>query len=79
MGGGQRGYALCAIDALGVTPAFRAAVIASANCPHCGRSIAVHVKEMQVVAVEPGGTVVWYSLPELQTKRVPSLNLAEVH
>ena len=79
IGGGQQGYGLCAIDALGVGPAFRDAAIITANCPHCGRSIAVHVEENQVVAVEPRGTVVWYSLPELLTKRAPTLNLAEAH
>lgn len=79
MGGGQLGYALCAIDALGVGQAFGDAVIARTNCPHCGRSIAVHVEEDRVVAVEPRGTVVWYSLPELLTKRAPTLNLAEAH
>lgn len=78
-GGGQQGYALCAIDALGLGPLFGAAVIANANCPHCGRSIRLRVQENQIVAVRPAGVVVWYGLPELLTKSEPNLNLAEAH
>ncbi len=78
-GKGERRYALCAIDALGVGPFFGAAVTANAKCPHCGRSIRVHVEEGQVVAVKPAGVVVWYTLSELLTKRVSKLNLAEAH
>ncbi len=76
---GQRRYALCAIDALGVGPLLGASVVARSQCPHCGRSIRVHVEGNQIAAVEPPGTVVWYGRPELLTKRRPNLNLAETH
>jgi hypothetical protein len=76
---GQRRYALCAIDALGVAPLFGGAVIANAKCPHCGRSIRVHVEDNQIMAVKPAGVVVWYTLSELLTKQEPNLNLAEAH
>ncbi len=76
---GQRGYALCAIDALGVGPLFGGAVIANAKCPHCGRSIRVHLEDNRITAVKPAGVVVWYTLSELLTQRKPNLNLAEAH
>ncbi len=76
---GQRRYALCAIDALGVASLFGGAVIANAKCPHCGRSIRVHVEDNQIMAVKPAGVVVWYTLSELLTKQQPNLNLAEAH
>lgn len=76
---GQRRYALCAIDALGVGPFFGVTVIANAKCPHCGRSIRVHVEDNQIVAVKPEGVVVWYTLSELLTKRASKLNLARTH
>lgn len=72
-------YALCAIDALGVGPAFGTSVIANSRCPHCGRSIRIHIEDNKIAAVRPPGTVVWYCLPELLTKRAPNLNLAEAH
>ena len=76
---GRRRYALCAIDALGVGPLLRTAVIAHSECLHCGRSIRVHVEGNQIAAAEPPGTVVWYGRPELLTKRESNLNLAEAH
>ena len=76
---GQRRYALCAIDALGVGPLFDTAVFAHSECPHCGGSIRVHVEENQIVAVKPAGVVVWYTLSELLSKRASKLNLAEAH
>lgn len=78
-GRGQQVYALCAIDALGVAPTFKDAVIARATCRHCGRPTCVHVEEEQVVGADPPDTVVWYSHPELLKSRAPALNLAEVH
>ena len=78
-GRGQRRYALCAIDALGVGPAFGAAVRAHSHCPQCGRAIRVDVTENQVVSVKPPSTLIWYSQPELLTERGPQVNLAEVH
>jgi hypothetical protein len=74
---GQRRYAMCAVDALGVGPLFGVAVVVDAECPHCGRSIRIHVEESQIVAVKPTGVVVWDNLPELLTQHEPDLNLAE--
>jgi hypothetical protein len=70
---------MCAIDALGVGPLFGVAVTVRATCPHCGRSIRIHVEENQIVAVTPAGVVVWDGLPELLTKQEPNLNLAKTY
>ncbi|PWB81845.1 MAG: hypothetical protein C3F08_01085 [Candidatus Methylomirabilota bacterium] len=78
-GKGKPRYANCAIDALSVGPLFGAAVIVNATCPHCGRSIRIHVEENQIAAVEPPGAVVWDGLPGPLMKRAPKSDLAEAY
>ena len=78
-GEGPGGYALCAIDALGVGPAFRATAIAQSDCPHCGRSIRIRVEKNRIMAVEPPSTVVWYSRPGLLLKGESNVSLVETH
>ena len=76
---GEQAFALCAIDALGVAPLFGATVTAEAACPHCGKAIRIVLQSGGIVSYEPSTMVVWYGLPDLLTKRVVGLNLAEVH
>ncbi len=76
--GGPR-YALCAIDALGVGPAFDGGALVQSRCPQCRRPIRIRVEKNQIVAAQPASTVVWYALPKLLTKREPTVNLVESH
>jgi hypothetical protein len=76
---GQRGYALCAIDALGVGSLFGTAVVVTSSCPHCRRPIRVHVEGNRVTAAKPAGVAVWYTLSDLLTGQRPNANLSEAH
>ena len=76
---GEQAFALCAIDALGVAPLFGVRMTAEAACPQCGKAIRIVLRPGAIVSYEPSTMVVWYSLPDLLTKRVVGLNLAEAH
>jgi hypothetical protein len=76
---GQSVYALCAVDALGVSPLFGVSATIEARCPHCERIIRLDVHDAEVMDKDPSTAVLWYSMADLLEKRIEGLNLAAEH
>ncbi len=76
---GQAVHALCAVDALGVSPLFGVSAAIEARCPHCEQTVLLHVEAGDIVKREPTGAVLWYSMADLLEKRVEGLNLSAEH
>jgi len=76
---GRTAYALCAVDALGVSPLLRASAAIETRCPHCEQPIGLEVHEGEVRRREPPTAVLWYSMADLLEKRVEGLNLSAEH
>ena len=55
--GGQRRYAFCAVDAVGIPAALGAAAIIESRCHHCQTPLRLRVKDGAVVKA-PQGTVI---------------------
>ena len=72
-------HALCAVDALGVSPLFGVSVAIEARCPHCEQAIRLLVQKSQILSREPPSAVLWYSMADLLEKRVEGLNLSKEH
>ena len=72
-------YALCAVDALGVSAVFGVSAAIEARCPHCERLICLAVANGEVVRREPASTVLWYTMADLLEKRIEGLNLSALH
>ncbi len=79
LGSGPKVHALCAVDALGVSPLFGASVTIESRCPHCDRIIRLDVHNGEVVKKDPPTAVLWYSMADLLEKRVEGLNLSREH
>lgn len=79
LGGSQAVYALCAVDALGVSPLFGVSAAIETRCPHCEQPIGLEVHEGEVRRREPSTAVLWYSLAALLEQRVEGLNLSAEH
>ncbi len=79
LGSGQRVHALCAVDALGVSPLFGVSVTIEACCPHCDQTIRLHVQEGEIANREPADAVLWYSMADLLEKRIEGLDLSAEH
>jgi len=79
LGSGQAAYALCAVDALGVSPLFGVSAAIEARCPHCEQVIRLEVQNGEVLRRDPSGAVLWYSMADLLEKRIEGLNLAAEH
>lgn len=56
---GFKVYAMCAIDALGVSFMFDCDVSVDSLCFHCGDRIEIEVKNNEIVTLNPRRTVVW--------------------
>jgi hypothetical protein len=54
--GGERRFAMCALDALGVAAMLDQAVTIEGSCAACGTPIRIAVQPDSVAGVEPGGT-----------------------
>ncbi len=57
--GYKRVYAMCAIDALGISFMFDCDVLIESLCSHCGESIEIEVKDNEIVFLNPRHPVVW--------------------
>jgi|SRR3990170_2895104 len=76
---GRSVYALCGVDALGVSPLFGLSAAIEARCPHCERTIRLDVQGDEVVKKDPSTAVLWYSMAELLEKPIEGLNLSAEH
>lgn len=72
-------YALCGVDALGVSPLFGVPAAIEAGCPHCERTIRLRVEDGEVREREPPGAALWYTLADLLERPIAGLNLASEH
>jgi hypothetical protein len=61
LGAGSEVYAMCAIDALGMSAMFDTDVSIRSTCPHCGSGLAIEVKEGTFVTGNPAGIAVGYT------------------
>ncbi len=52
-------YAMCAIDALGISFMFDSDVSIESPCFHCGEKIEIDVQDEEIVFLNPRSTVVW--------------------
>ncbi len=76
---GQRVHALCAMDALGVSPLFQTPAEIESSCPHCQQAVRLEVQEGRVRAMDPSTAAIWYSMADLLERRVEGLNLSAEH
>lgn len=76
---GQTAYALCAMDALGVSPLFDAGAAIESRCPHCELPIHLEVQEGEIRRQEPATAVLWYGLADLLENPVEGLDLSADH
>lgn len=72
-------YALCGVDALGISPLFGLPAMIEARCPHCERPIRLRVEEGEVRERDPPGAALWYSLADLLERPIAGLNLSAEH
>lgn len=79
LGTGQKVYALCAMDALGVSPFFGVSAAIESRCPHCEGPIHLDVRGGEVTRRDPPTTVLWYGMADLLEKRIEGLNLSAEH
>jgi hypothetical protein len=77
--GGRAVYALCAVDALGVSPLFGVDTVIETHCPHCERAIRLDVRSGDVQGAVPSTAVLWYSMADLLEKRIEGLDLSAEH
>jgi DNA-binding transcriptional MerR regulator len=75
---GQEVYAMCAIDALGVSAMLDQPVIIYSSCAHCGRPVSLEVQGERLGAVYPSSVVIWYQAAEAScvpaTAKCPGIN-----
>lgn len=57
---GQEVYAMCAIDALGVSAMLEQPVMIHSHCVHCGAQILLEVQSERLATIQPPTVVVWY-------------------
>jgi len=57
--GFKRVYAMCAIDALGMSFMFDCDVSVESLCYHCGERIDIKVSDNEIISLNPRNTVVW--------------------
>jgi hypothetical protein len=58
-GGCKTVFAMCAIDALGISFMFDASASVESSCHHCGERIEVLVKDGKIVLLKPSLAVLW--------------------
>lgn len=75
---GQEVYALCAIDALGVSAMLDQPVTIRSSCAHCGLPVSLEVQGERVVTIQPSSVVIWYQAAEEScvpaTAKCPGIN-----
>ncbi len=79
LGNGRWIHALCAVDALGVSPLFGMPARIEARCPHCEGAILLEIVDGEVRNRDPASAVLWYSMADLLEKRIEGLDLAAEH
>jgi len=52
-------YAMCALDALGVSSMFDCGVSIESRCHHCGERIEIEIEDNKIVLMKPDKTVMW--------------------
>lgn len=52
-------YAMCALDALGVSSMFDCGVSIESRCHHCGEGIKIEIEDNKIVLKKPDKTVMW--------------------
>jgi len=61
---GRSVWALCAVDALGVSSMLKAPVTVTSTCFHCDAPIGITVNDARLIAKTPAGIYVWLSTKE---------------
>ena len=79
LAGGRTAYALCAMDALGVSALFQTAAAIETRCPHCDGLIDLEVRDGEVTRRDPPTAAIWYSMADLLERRIEGLNLSAEH
>lgn len=57
---GQEVFAMCAMDALGVSAMLDQPVLVHSYCAHCGAPILLEVQSERLATIQPPTVVVWY-------------------
>jgi hypothetical protein len=57
--GYKKFYAMCAIDALGVSFMFNSDVSINSRCEHCSENIIIEIEENEIIFMNPKDVVVW--------------------
>lgn len=57
---GREVFAMCAMDALGVSAMLDQPVMIHSHCAHCGASISLEVQGERLATIQPSAVVVWY-------------------
>jgi hypothetical protein len=77
---GREVFALCAVDALGITAMLKEDARISSRCAHCGWAVEIQARPEQLTRYLPSETVVWFPIspkddccPVAQS-RCPSIN-----
>jgi hypothetical protein len=74
----QEIYAMCAIDALGVSAMLDQPVTIRSSCAHCGLPVSLEVQGERVVTIQPSSIVIWYQAAEEScipaTAKCPGIN-----
>lgn len=63
--GFKRVYAMCSIDALGMSFMFNCDVSIESLCIHCGEKIEIEIRDNEIFVLNPKNTVVWYDMEYL--------------
>lgn len=75
---GQEIYAMCAIDALGVSAMLDQPVSIHSHCAHCDMPISIEIHGETLVTIQPSSAVVWYQAAPADcvpaTAKCPSIN-----
>lgn len=57
---GQEVFAMCAMDALGVSAMLDQPMMVHSHCAHCGTPISLEVQGERLATIQPPTVVVWY-------------------
>ena len=79
LGRDQRVHALCAMDALGVSPLFGTPAVIESTCPHCQQAIRLAVRKGRVRDMHPPTAALWYARADLLEGPVEGVNLSLEH
>jgi mercuric reductase len=75
---GQEVYAMCAVDALGVSAMLEQPVSIYSHCAHCDEPISLEVRGETLATAHPSSVVVWYQAASANcvpaTAKCPGIN-----